>query len=442
MTKAMKQSIVAGILIFFFWGQTAIASLDEKVGTPLRRASSRDAAGGLEPLEILPALAWEKIFIEVGKTHASQILLFQRTCKQFCSLLRDDIFLRQLSKALITEIAHTTQDKVVQKCFKEYCEGHSVTTEPLETLRIVLKVWSLLQDHLSLEQIFGAPYQRTLVDMQTLAACVGTQFTMRLEMLPVLPWQLAQVTHIRKLHVSASALMGPHPFFFSAKHLKKLSIHQQRLRVIPKTIFELGGLEELDLSENLLRDVPSAIGKLSRLKNLWLSHNEFQTFPLSVCALSSLTQLCLKGNQLTTLPPQIGKLRKLELLRLNQNELQELPPEIGQLQRLQKLYAFENHLLAVPAAIGHCRQLKKLFLGRNFLSKLPEELAYCTTLQLIMLDHNQFQTIPMCLLKLPRLAILDLTGNWMARNVIDEFLQKRVVSRKKNRELRVRFQLT
>jgi GTPase SAR1 family protein len=113
---------------------------------------------------------------------------------------------------------------------------------------------------------------------------------------------------------------------------------------MPGEVAQLTSLTVLDLSANRLRALPPEIAQLTSLRTLTLAGNQLSLLPPEISQLTNLTALDLSGNELATLPSEIGRLRNLQRLWLNGNRLTGLPPEISQLPRLQELRLADNPL--------------------------------------------------------------------------------------------------
>ena len=139
-----------------------------------------------------------------------------------------------------------------------------------------------------------------------------------------IPSDLAALTNVRWLHLSANALTG----------------------VIPGELGSLDNLESLSFWGNELTGrIPAELAHLVNLKGLWLSLNELTGgIPDALGNLSNLETLHLFANELTgPIPDSLGNLSNLEELYLASNELTgRLPAGLGRLTNLELLNLFGN----------------------------------------------------------------------------------------------------
>lgn len=141
-----------------------------------------------------------------------------------------------------------------------------------------------------------------------------------------LPWQLGNLTNLKRLDLRWNAIAGP----------------------IPESLSELHQLEGLLLTGNALRgEIPWSFSRLDSLKRLDLSHNQLTgSIPKELAELPSLRALGLHQNRLTgSIPWELSRIETLQRLIVNGNYLTgPVPPELHEMQGLAHLNIEDNPL--------------------------------------------------------------------------------------------------
>lgn len=215
-----------------------------------------------------------------------------------------------------------------------------------------------------------------------------TEFYLGHDQLTTLPFELFQLTNLRRLDLSGNQLTS-----------------------LPIELCQLTNLTELNLSGNQLATLPSEICQLRKLKKISLRANNPITLLPELCQLINLTDIDLGGNQFTTLPSELFQLTNLRRLDLSYNQLADLPPEICQLANLTKLDLRYNRFATLPSELFQLTNLRRLELSYNQLTDLPPEISQLTSLMSLYLNNNQLITLPPEICQLTRLTVFSLSDN-------------------------------
>jgi Leucine-rich repeat (LRR) protein len=190
-------------------------------------------------------------------------------------------------------------------------------------------------------------------------------------------------------------------------------------------IIQIPTLRDLKLAHNQLQDaLPSSIGQMTSLETLELQHNQISSLPDSVRDLLRLRILNVAGNSLSQLP--FEALASLPLVDLNtsKNQLSGtlLPATVTSLPKLQTLDISNNDLTSLDAC-GELSmpKLQSLNMSFNRITSLPD-ISTWSELLTVLSEDNRLSNIPEGLVDLPKIKILDFTGNEL-RHVDPKFGQ-------------------
>mmetsp|Transcript_4317 Transcript_4317/g.9568 ORF Transcript_4317/g.9568 Transcript_4317/m.9568 type:complete len:131 (-) Transcript_4317:45-437(-) len=105
----------------------------------------------------------------------------------------------------------------------------------------------------------------------------------------------------------------------------------------------------------------------------------------------------------------------------NNNSITVLPDDLFSMTSLQVLVLSHNLIFVLPEGMLKSPNLKVLVLTDNRLETLPGSLeggAALTELVQLYLDKNHFHCLPKQLNRLPRLTHLDLSNNYLSKQVL------------------------
>jgi Leucine-rich repeat (LRR) protein len=250
----------------------------------------------------------------------------------------------------------------------------------------------------------------------------------------------SQLAHLADLALDINILTGTLPAALGQlRRLNTLEFGTNRLTgTILASLGQLPELRAVALDTNRLTGtLPQNWTVAARTLNLLhLNQNKLSgTIPASLADMPVLLSLNLSGNRLTgTIPTSLRQLSSLEVLMLHNNQLRGSVAELFNPSKQKNLSTVQlsgNHLTGtLPAAAFLLPSLNSFAAVDNcFEGPLPEE-AICHNVKLdaLILDglHSapscvrsaslsrkafKLGTVPPCLLTLPRLATLHLSGN-------------------------------
>ncbi|KAM8783765.1 amphoterin-induced protein 1 [Rhynchonycteris naso] len=161
----------------------------------------------------------------------------------------------------------------------------------------------------------------------------------------------------------------------------------------------------LSCSKQQLPNVPHALP--SYTAQLDLSHNNLSRLRAewTPTRLLYLHSLLLSHNQLNFISSEaFSPVPNLRYLDLSSNQLRTLDESLfSELRVLEVLLLYNNHIMAVDrSAFEDVAQLQKLYLSQNQISRFPLELVRLPKLALLDLSSNKLKTLPLSdLQKLP-----------------------------------------
>jgi len=193
--------------------------------------------------------------------------------------------------------------------------------------------------------------------------------------------------------------------------LTDLSMQRNKIETIPKAIGQFPNLKNLQLSYNSIYEIDPAIGKLKELESLALYENRLTAIPSGVFQLKNLRIVDLYFNRIDDVDTGIGSLTNLKILYLSNNFIKTLPTSLGNLKNLGRLYIHHNQLDSLPHSLGQLKQLQIVGMNNNHLKKLPVYFFDFTYLEDLDMSDNDINFLPLEWDRLPRLQLLNITGN-------------------------------
>ena len=273
-----------------------------------------------------------------------------------------------------------------------------------------------------------------------------------------LPSTLQKLSYLYVVTFGTNSFTGTIPTFFGYYHnLIMLGLLNNKFTgTIPSVLSLLPSLQVLSLNNNYLTGmIPSWLSTMSTLQNICLSYNQLTgTIPTSIGELTNMLYLLLDRNLLTgTFPSSITKMHSLQLLDISHNMLTGIVPTLHSMSAIQFIRLDDNRFQGslsnlfpsssalqfldvsnnqfsgiLPTDIfGSTRLQVFAAAGNCLLSSLPQEVCHASSLSVLALDGLHASTycklpllhitysgsndIPSCLLNMPNLRVLHLSGN-------------------------------
>ncbi|CAB9510759.1 leucine Rich Repeat [Seminavis robusta] len=246
-----------------------------------------------------------------------------------------------------------------------------------------------------------------------------------------LPWEIAQLPHLKQLHLNDNMLSGMLPPKLLSYSLERLQLGNNQLSGhIPAIWFENlhdgnAKLTSLQIDENWLTGtIPSEVG-LFPMEVVHLHQNQLSgSLPVELSAHTSLKILLLGYNDLTgTVPSEFGLLTSLKgNLYLGHTHISgTLPSEIALLSTLQDIDLSSTNMQGtLPQEMYTGLTDLRAFSGNNcnFSGTISSSLGLLTSLVWLRLANNNFHgTIPSEIEELTSLMHLVVNGNQLTGTV-------------------------
>jgi len=198
------------------------------------------------------------------------------------------------------------------------------------------------------------------------------------------------------------------------KKLTWLSVAQTPLTDLPR--LALPRLTELRLDRARFAAVPNTVARLRRLQCLDLSRLPLVDLPGFLADLPDLRTLRLVHTTLEGLPDALRGMARLESLDLRGTPIDEVPEWLADLGWLQSLDLSHTRVRDLPEALERS-PVQRLDLGSLALTDVPEVVDVMPELTHVDLSGNQLREVPLSVLHHPRLRVLDVRDNPLARPV-------------------------
>lgn len=129
----------------------------------------------------------------------------------------------------------------------------------------------------------------------------------------------------------------------------------------------------------------------------------------------NVTSMTIDNHDLVTrLPDTVGQDTSLSSLTIINQPMHGLPDSIGNLTSLTSLIIYNTPITVLPESVGNLTNLKTLILVNTNLAVLPD-LSRLTKLETLSLAYNHLTAYPTSTDLLPRIRLLDLTDNPIAK---------------------------
>lgn len=295
-----------------------------------------------------------------------------------------------------------------------------------------------------------------------------------------LPVAIRRIKTLKEVNISDNHIKYLPPIF-EYTHWEKLDLSYNCIDTLPSSLVFMNSLKELNLSYTLAinnkftyytieflknlqtlklsgaNSFPKEIKKLNSLKELILTNGTFKSLPIEFQQLVSLKKLDVRGcenlkisdlieslvgsyltlkelkighKNLKTVPFNISKLKKIEHLIIDHSCLEKLSASFSKFRG--KYLAFRNCSFSNPSfvfnEIGKNKKIKKLLIKECVFGRSDWQIGGSNTLEELQIKNCGLIYIPLKIRDFPKLKLLNLSGNKIAKNKITWDLPKTIIS--------------
>jgi len=177
--------------------------------------------------------------------------------------------------------------------------------------------------------------------------------------------------------------------------LESLSLSANQLKVIPLSVYACITLKVFSIYHNQLEAIPSDIRRLQKLERVSFGFNNIISVSVELFLLPNLWSLDLGANAIDTLEGDTAFSTTIRNLNLSNNKLRVLPDNLCTAQGLHEIHAQHNQLVSIPACIDSLKNLVTLELNDNLLAQLPSSMANMNALRggFVSVKNNRLCTV-------------------------------------------------
>lgn len=240
-----------------------------------------------------------------------------------------------------------------------------------------------------------------------------------------LPSTLVFMNTLKELDISYTPAIENKFTYYSIEFLKNLeTLRMSGAQKLPKEIYKLDFLEELILTNGKFEVLPEEFKRLISLKKLDVRGcKNLKTSDLIEFlegSYQTLKELKIGHQNLATVPFNISKLKKIHTLKIDNSCLEKLSSSFSRFRG--KSVAFRNCSFSNPSdvfnEIGKNKKVKKLYIKNCVFGRSNWEIKGSEKLEEIYINNCALTYIPLQPENFPKLKMLNLVGNKIAKNKI------------------------
>ena len=156
---------------------------------------------------------------------------------------------------------------------------------------------------------------------------------------------------VYKLRLRNTKVSSLPPEIGNLTNLRVLDISGSAIKEIPSEIEKCVHLKLIIANASQLSVIPASIGNLKKIRNINFAYCKIKELPTAFAQLESLWSLSLGSNQLSDLPIGFSNLKNLQMLTLDHNKFTEFPTEVLGLECVGNLWLHENDFKMIPSEI-------------------------------------------------------------------------------------------
>lgn len=146
-----------------------------------------------------------------------------------------------------------------------------------------------------------------------------------------IPSEVGNLVNLEMLNINLNQLTTLPPEIGNLRNLEELHLSGNDLTVLPGEIGSLTNLKFLNINQNMLSKWPNELDQLTKLERLWFYENNFKTLPHGLRFMTELKDLSGNDNKIQYIPEEVfenNRFENIEYFMLYSNLLYSLPSSI------------------------------------------------------------------------------------------------------------------
>ncbi|MBK21480.1 MAG: hypothetical protein CMP63_04065 [Flavobacteriales bacterium] len=240
-----------------------------------------------------------------------------------------------------------------------------------------------------------------------------------------LPSTLVFMNTLKSLDLSYTPAIENKFTYYTVEFLKNLkTLKLSGANFLPKEIYKIDFIKELVLTNGTFERLPEEFEKIKNLKKLDIRGCEnlkiSDLVELLTGSYSTLRDLKIGHKFLNTIPYNISKLKKINSLTIDNSCLEKLSSSIARFRG--KDISFKGCRFPSPSdvfkEIGKSKKIKRIYINNCVFGKSDWKIGASDKFEEIHIRNCYLTYLPLNIEDFPKLKLLNLSGNKIAKNKI------------------------